>query len=870
MPAMLDVKFDPNSTNNALASGVDGYVYFSRDAGATWQPSIQLLAPTLTLQPRAELAYSKATPGMAYVSLDHSSGELWRTTDGGQTWALVSNPAHLGTQGSYANTIWVDPVNDANIVVGGLDLYRSIDSGASFIKISTWQFAGPGLTQPHADHHTIVAAPDYSPANQVVYFGNDGGLYRSTNILTADANTTSSWVNLNNSLGVTQFYGGAGKRSAGGMVIGGTQDNGTIYQVSGTNWDRFAGGDGGFVAVDPVSDNTLYGEYVYASIHRTIGLGSRQYICSGITEGKKSEGGNTYCGANATEQTNFISPFILDPNDRNRMLVGAASLWVTTNVQATPPTWTSIKSPITLAGNSRPYINAIAVQESNSNVIWVGVNGATSTGGQGGYVYKTINGLAVAPTWQLVSTSNLPTSTVTRITIDPTNPNRVWVVYSGFSTNRLWETTDGGTSWHSLTSNLPAITLYDIKRHPTQSNWLYVGAANGVYTSQDGGATWSTTTDGPSGVRVRELFWYDSQTLIAATFGRGMFLATAAAPTGPPLPPSKRGGIDFDGQGKSQLVIRNGNGQMQAGRFANSTFTFTPIGDPGSGYRILGTSDLNWNGKSDLLFQDTATPGDFGDASTWLDFDSNQQRLVRSVKRVWDVQAVGDLDGDGFGDLVWRYVVADSPDTGVSYIWFTAGAPNTSGPNVTQVRKRGGAPLDWRLLGALDLNNDGAADMLYLSPANQLKALMATPNRTCANLSAGTVPSGFTVLKFADFTGNQRGDVLIRDAAGNTKLLSLNANGLTLPPYAGAPDDQNASCTASSLVVVSTTINLPVADPTWTYYASGDFDGDGIFDVVWRLPNGSLTVWLMKANGVPAVVSNAGTVPAGFAPIPLQ
>ncbi len=334
---------------------------------------------------------------------------------------------------------------------------------------------------------------------------------------------------------------------------------------------------------------------------------------------------------------------------------------------------------------------------------------------------------------------------------------------------------------------------------------------------------------------------------------------------------SKRS-VDIDGAGISQLVVRNTAGQMQVGRWSGSAFTFSSLNsDPGVGSRILAAADLNGNGFSDLLFQDTSTPGDFGDASAFLDFNPAQQRLLRSVKKVWDVQAVGDLDGDGFADLVWRYVVSDSPDTGVSYIWFTAGAPATSGTNVTQVRKRGGAPLDWKLLGAQDLNGDGAADMLYLSPANQLKALMATPNRTCANLNAGTVPPGHNVLKFADFSGNGRGDILIQEVAtGIVKLQMLNANGLILPPYTGAPDDQNASCTSSALNVTNTTITVRASIANATYYASGDFDGDGIMDVVWKNADGSLTVWLMKASGTPIVIKNAGTAPAGYNPIPLH
>jgi hypothetical protein len=184
-------------------------------------------------------------------------------------------------------------------------------------------------------------------------------------------------------------------------------------------------------------------------------------------------------------------------------------------------------------------------------------------------------------------------------------------------------------------------------------------------------------------------------------------------------------------------------------------------------------------------------------------------------------------------------------------------------------RKRGGAPLDWQLLGAVDINNDGAADMLYLSPTGQLRALMATPNRTCANLVSGNMPTGFAPLKFAKFRGGSSGEVLVRNAAtGANQLLSLSAVGLVLPPFTGAPDDPLAACTASALTVPMTTITLPTADPTWTFYAAADLDNTGTVDIIWRRPSGQLTVWLLRSDGtLLPTLNNASTAPANFSPL---
>jgi hypothetical protein len=328
--------------------------------------------------------------------------------------------------------------------------------------------------------------------------------------------------------------------------------------------------------------------------------------------------------------------------------------------------------------------------------------------------------------------------------------------------------------------------------------------------------------------------------------------------------------VDLDGLGKSALVVRSltTSPAIKVGRYSGNSFTFTDLADPGLNYRVLGATRLDAGLKTDLLLQNIST-GDFGEARSLLDFDSSKDRLLRNVKRVWDVQAVGDLDGDGFGDLVWRYMADDPRDTGVSFIWFTNGAANSNATvqnpsNVLQVRKRGGAPLSWTLLGARDINGDGAADMVYISPEGNIRVLMATPARTCANLFAGTVPVGMSAQKFGNFSGDGRGDILYRNnVTGAVALAKLNATGLSLPPFTGQPDDPIASCTASSLVISNTAVtNLPASDPTWTLYGVGDFDGNGITDVVWLRPNGQLTAWLMNANAAaPTEVANAGTAP---------
>src|SRR5262249_11889040 len=155
--------------------------------------------------------------------------------------------------------------NPSNLVVGGLDLWRSTDGGATLTKISDWttNATSKATVSVHADHHAIVSAPDFDGVvNTTVYFGNDGGLYCATNIYTVTTN--AGWLNLNHNLAITQPYGIAANPTTFATIIG-SQDNGsTQWEPSqGTTWTIWATGDGGFCAADPTDPNYFYGEYVY-------------------------------------------------------------------------------------------------------------------------------------------------------------------------------------------------------------------------------------------------------------------------------------------------------------------------------------------------------------------------------------------------------------------------------------------------------------------------------------------------------------------------------------------------------------------------------------------------------------------------------
>ncbi|MGV6830375.1 MAG: WD40/YVTN/BNR-like repeat-containing protein [bacterium] len=505
---MEDVKFDPNHPNKAIVGSIGGDCYYTTDTGDTWTKS-HIADSSGWAGGRVELAYAKDANDTLYASVDKNQGAIYKSVDGGVSWSYISTPSHLGNQGWYANTIWVDPTDMNHLVVGGLDLWSSTDGGNNWTQISTWSMAP---NSPHADHHTIVNDPNYNgTSNKRVYIGNDGGIYKSDDITSANKNSSNNgWTNLNNGLAITQFYGGAGV--SGSKIIGGAQDNGSLlHNGSGLGgWIDTFGGDGGFAAVAPktVSGQYYYfNEYVYLQIHRSDNGSSGTYIYSNGLD-------------DANSNANFIAPFTLDPNNRNVMLAGGASLWKSSNVRASNVNdiaWSKIKDSI-----SGTKISQIAIDESNSDIIVVGYND--------GEIYKTTNGTSAQPSWTKIHDSN--GKYVLALLIDKDNPNILYAGWGGYASGNVKKSTDSGVTWSDISGNLPQAPVRSIVRNPNNANYLYIGTEVGVFTSENQGSSWFTTNDGPANVSVDQLFWYDTNTLVAVTHGRGIFKTTVNTGSG--------------------------------------------------------------------------------------------------------------------------------------------------------------------------------------------------------------------------------------------------------------------------------------------------------------------------------------------------
>ncbi len=866
---ITDVAFHPTDSTKAIASGFDGDAWYSTNGGLNWTAATGLPAASFR---RVEIAYAPSNPVIVFASVDFNNGTIYKSSDGGATYVqLTTAPAsYLNGQGGYDNALWVDPTNANSLVIGGLDLWRSTDGGATWTQISDWRYSP---SSPHADHHAIVSLPGFNgTTNTTVLFGNDGGIYSTANIYTAGAanNHTSGWVYQNHNLGITQFYGAAGN-PASGVIVGGTQDNGTLRYspASGPQgYTAMFGGDGGFAGADQTNPAYFYGEYVYLQIHRSSdGAISSAYINGAVSSTTCKSAPYVITDSCNNNKANFIAPFVLDPNNQQTLLGGGDQLWRTNdartaNTSTTGPSWASIK-----ASDAGSYISAIAVAQGNSNLCWVGHNN--------GDVFKSTNCTSATPTWTQVDTNGvgLPNRVVLRITVDGSNNNRVYVTFGGYVANNLWLTTDAGTTWASTSGSggtaLPSAPVRDLAIYPTNPSWLYAATEVGVFTSQDQGVTWSVPQDGPANVAVDQLFWMGSN-LVAATHGRGLFVATPSST------------IDFavSVQPSSQLVPVGGAAAytvniVPSGGFAlpvtlscsnlpaNATCNFaTNPSTPGSvaftvnttGSTPAGTTQFTVTGVNGALTHNananitvelstvlalthTPNPSTLGQPVT-LTASTTPTAATGKVVFYDGVTILGSANlAGGQATLSPRTLSAGAHSLKALYLGDSTYAPASTVPaphTVASLAQSGfGGAVNYATGGipysvaAADFNNDGKIDLAVANlSSNNVSILRGNGNGTfvaATNYNVGVEPGSVAA---ADFNGDGRVDLVVANyLSNNASVLLGNGDGTFQTAV-----NYNAGLGPQSV-------------------ATGDFNGDGKTDFALVNIDGTVNVFLGNGDG---------------------
>lgn len=485
--------------NQSYYGGAASGIHLSTDGGDSWNQLTTGLPSGVDVG-RIGLAIAPSSPQTVYAVIIRSSGSVfgvYRSLDGGATWALASVPSGFSTFGYYFGQIRVDPTDPDIVYTLDLTLQKSTNGGANFSTIGA---------SMHVDHHALEVGP-----GSRLLSGNDGGFYLSANGITFTHNVT---------LPITQFYALCVDPQNPDRRFGGTQDNNTLRtQTGGTSdWQAILGGDGMQCGIDAVNSQRMYAEAQWGNIFRS------------------SNGGNSFSsatsGISGADRKNWATPITVDPTVPGRVYTGTQRMYRSDNEAAS---WTAISDDLTNHDHPEEAdlgpdpigedhgqdpihgtITSIAVSPLDSDIVWAGTDDGNV------WVSDDAGG-----SWTQVNPPP-PNSWVTEIAPDPFDADAAYLTHTGYRTDDTLPyvrySPDLGQSWQDLSAGLPQIPMNSVVADPAVPGHVYVASDIGVFASDDGGASWALFSDGLPYVVVIDLVLDPgSATLFAGTHGRSMF-----------------------------------------------------------------------------------------------------------------------------------------------------------------------------------------------------------------------------------------------------------------------------------------------------------------------------------------------------------
>jgi len=398
---------------------------------------------------RVKLAVCESVPSFVYAIFaldDNEASRVFVSEDRGARWRKTAGrPGDGGKQAWYDLVLEVHPQRPDVIFTASVDLFRTLDAGASWKKVMDWTKYDGGDRAQHADHHAFVF--DVLEPRRV-WVGNDGGISTSVNL-------GETWRKRSHGILATQLTDVTVHPVFPFVTGGGLQDNGTWVSYGGPTWYHLFGGDGGDIGFEPGDERrfhvTSQGGVLRASVGAT--TGESDYVYRNpvpdydAATTMRAEVEFLDDGFDGDDKPPFYAVIEHHPSHANELLVGRkrAAYRTTDGKRFSKLSLGSFKhfTPAGI-GPITPEVSALAFAPSAPDTDWW-------VGTSRGELFVTTNG---GGAWRQVAPVAIRGSWVSAIAVHPANPNIVAVAVAA-RTGAVYLSAEQGANWLEISGRSP-------------------------------------------------------------------------------------------------------------------------------------------------------------------------------------------------------------------------------------------------------------------------------------------------------------------------------------------------------------------------------------------------------------------------------
>lgn len=506
-----------------LNSGGNGSgIYKSTDGGDTWEPMSKNGLTFGADRPvgKTSVAISHSDPNVVYALFEAESPEVWRSSDKGMSWTLMSQEHDWNERAPYYTRLRVNTGDPNEIYSMSVRFVHSLDGGKT---------RNPRPPRGGGDNHDIWIDPK-DPDRMMV--AHDGGVSISYNHGASFQRVV---------LPIAQMYHVAVDDQIPYNVFGNRQDGWSYMGPSNSLagyiplglWKGVGGCESGFARPDP-TDNTIIWSGCYDG-----GL-ERHDLKTGYSREVRvwPEAGYGWAPADMKYRWHWNFPLSHSPHTKGRVYVGSQFVHKTDD---DGQSWQIISPDLTLnlkdhqqnsggvaIDNLMTFDGAtlFAIEESKfeAGIIWVGTNDGqvqlTKDGGEN-WTNLTAN-IPDLPQWGTIA--NIEPSRYDKATAYVT----VDLHQMGDFDPYIFKTTDYGQSWVKISKGIPSSEssfVHVVKEDPKRAGLLYAGIDKGIYISHDDGQSWSRLK---LNLPPAPVYWMEIQErfddLVVGTYGRGYYI----------------------------------------------------------------------------------------------------------------------------------------------------------------------------------------------------------------------------------------------------------------------------------------------------------------------------------------------------------